>query len=287
VPPPGNNALNHFSWQVTGDKHFLESLYGSQIEASALREYMNTEGSMWIDRIDVPYSELQRARLGGIALVRNSLYPGHAVSWSFQSPSDEENTAILVPNATAESMKILVYNLKQVATKAQLTAWDVVPGDWELQQGIDTNGDDVADADITTTRVELERTGAIQLSFQPRVNTVLNLKLVSKATPYWQRADLGISRSDVVIRDGQISVTVHSVGAMSTSVTTLALVDQNGAARATISVPRLEAPLDLYPRTVTVTISVPANLQVEGCALVLDPELKLKEITRVNNSVKL
>ncbi|HEV7474005.1 MAG TPA: LamG-like jellyroll fold domain-containing protein, partial [Pyrinomonadaceae bacterium] len=106
VPPPNNYALTHFAWQMTGDKHLLESLYGSQIEASAIREFMNTEGSMWIDRSDLPYSELQRARLGGVALVRNSLYPGHAVSWTFQPPASEESTAILIPNATPQSMKI-------------------------------------------------------------------------------------------------------------------------------------------------------------------------------------
>ncbi|HSS20482.1 MAG TPA: LamG-like jellyroll fold domain-containing protein [Pyrinomonadaceae bacterium] len=286
VPPPNNSGLIHFSWQVTGDKHFLESLYASQLEASALREYINTEGSMWIDRIDVPYSELQRARLGGIALVRNSLYPGHVISWSF-APGDEESTAILVPNATPESMKILVYNLKQAPTKAKLTAWDVTPGEWELVQGVDTDGDDVADRDISTTRVALERSGSIDLDFQPRASTVLNLKLITKGIPYWDRQDLGFSHDDVAISSRQITVTVHSVGATNTAPTTLALVDQSGTTRATVRVPALEAPVDLFPRTTNVTIAVPAGLELNGWALVLDPELKLKEITRVNNVVRL
>ena len=34
------------------------------------------------------YSDLTD-RLGGIALIRNSLYPGHAVSWTFQAPANE------------------------------------------------------------------------------------------------------------------------------------------------------------------------------------------------------
>src|SRR5215207_785173 len=43
--PPPNYTAAHLAWQATGDKRYLEALYASQIEASALREYMNTEGS--------------------------------------------------------------------------------------------------------------------------------------------------------------------------------------------------------------------------------------------------
>ena len=239
---------------MTGDKQLLEQLYASQIEASAIREYMNTEGSMWIDRIDVPYAELQRARLGGVALTRNSLYPGQAVSWTFPAPANEESTAILVPNATQQSLKIVAYNLSASPVKAEMTAWDIEPGEWELVQGSDTNGDDVIDGVATTTTVALERTGTIELTFPPGITTVLNLKLVAKGTPYWARPDLGISRDDVVIRERNISVTVHSLGAIGTEPTTVALVDQGGTVRVSATVSRLEAPADLMPRTTTVTL---------------------------------
>jgi hypothetical protein len=287
VPPPNNYALTHFAWQITGDKRLLESLYASQIEASALREYMNTEGSMWIDRIDLPYGELQRARLGGIALVRNSLYPGHAVSWSFQSPANEESTAILIPNATPQSLKIVVYNLSRSTVKANMTGWDVEAGQWELVQGIDTDGDDTIDGARTTATVAFERTGTIELTFPPGASTVLHLKLVAKGIPYWTRPDLGISIDDVVKREREISVTVHSLGARDTLPTTLALVDQSGKVLVSTAVPALEAPADLLPRRTTVTIAIPAGTQIGGCTLVLDPDARMKEITRVNNRVRL
>ena len=108
----------HFAWQMTGDKKYLEDLYGRQIEAAALREYINTEGSLWIDRVMAPTAELQRARLGGVALIRNSTYPGHAVSWKFAAPATEQSVAILVPSATPDAVKIEVYNLEQTPVKA-------------------------------------------------------------------------------------------------------------------------------------------------------------------------
>jgi hypothetical protein len=40
---------------------------------------------------------LQRARLGGIALVRNHEFPGHAVSWKFAAPANDQSVAILIP----------------------------------------------------------------------------------------------------------------------------------------------------------------------------------------------
>jgi hypothetical protein len=287
VPPPNNYALSHFAWQMTGDKHFLESLYASQIEASAIREYMNTEGSMWTDRIDLPYSELQRARLGGIALIRNSLYPGHAVSWSFQSPATEESTAILIPNATQQSLKIVAYNLTESPVKANVTAWDVEPGQWELVQGVDTNGDDIVDGATMTTTVEFERSGTIELTLPPRVSTVLSLKLIAQGIPYWARPDLGISKDDVVMRERNISVTVHSLGAVDTQPTTLALVNESGKVLASASVPSLESPADLLPRRTTVTLAIPTGTRIAGGSIVLDPDARMKETTRVNNRVKL
>jgi hypothetical protein len=116
---------------------------------------------------------------------------------------------------------------------------------------------------------------------------VISLKLISKGIPYWQRPDLGFSADDVRVHDGQISATVHSVGATSTPPTKLVLLDQSGAQRASVAVPQLEAPLDLFPRKTSLTITLPENLKTDGCTLLIDPELKLKEITRVNNTVKL
>jgi hypothetical protein len=287
VPPPANYGALHLAWQMTGDKHFLESLYASQIEASALREYMNTEGSMWIDRVDVPYAELQRARLGGIAMIRGSLYPGHSVSWTFQTPANEESAAILIPNATPQSMKIVVYNLSQSPIKTTMTAWDVEPGRWQITQGIDRNGDDVADGDVATSTVDLERTGELELTFAPRATTVLNLKLVDKGIPYWTRPDLGIGMDDVLIKGRNVSVTVHSLGAVDSPPAELALLDREGKILAAAPVPGLKAPADLLPKRFTVTLTAPPGSRIDGGSVLLDPNGKIKEITRMNNRVRL
>jgi len=282
-----NDAGRHLAWQVTGDKQALESLYGSQIEASALRSYINTEGSLWIDRVFVSYTELQRARLGGVALIRNSYYPGHNVSWTFQAPANEESAAILIPHATPQSMKIVVYNLNASAIKTTMTAWDVEPGRWQIVQGVDRNGDDDSDGEVVTKTIELERTGAVELTFPPRVTTILNLKLIDKGTPYWTRPDLGIGNDDVLVRGARITVTVHSLGAIDSPPTELALVDREGKMITSVAVPRLKAPADLFPKTVILTLVMPAGVRIDGASVVIDPGAKTREVTRMNNRVKL
>ena len=58
-----------FAWQMTGDTKDLEQVYRTQLKAEADREYINTLGSLWIDRIadggGFNTGDLQRARLGG------------------------------------------------------------------------------------------------------------------------------------------------------------------------------------------------------------------------------
>ncbi len=286
-PPPSNYGAQHLAWQMTGDKRFLETLYAAQIEKSALLEYMNTEGSMWIDRVEVPANELQRARLGGIALTRGTLYPGQAVSWQFQAPATEESAAILIPNATPDSLKIIVYNLSEAPVTANMTAWDITPGRWEIVQGVDTNGDDAADGQTSTETVDLERSGAVTLTFQPHVATILNLKLLTKGTAYWARPDLGIGKDDVVVQGRKVTVIVHSLGALDTQPTKLALLDKTGKVLATMPVPTLKAPADLLPKRVTLTLTMPAGAQLKGGSVVLDPDATMKEITRMNNRVQL
>jgi len=192
-----------------------------------------------------------------------------------------------VPLATKQSLKIVVYNLSRSLVKTKMTAWDIDPGQWELVQGIDTNGDDVADVNTTTTTIELERSGSIELAFAPGTSTVLNLKLISKEIPYWARPDLGISKDDISWEDKKLSVRIHSLGSVSTSPTTLALLDQSGRVVASVLVPRLEAPVDLWPRTTMVSIAIPSGTNVNGYSIVIDPDVKMKEITRLNNRVTL
>ncbi len=280
----------HFLWQLTGDKRQLEKLYGAQIAAMDLGEYINTTGSLWIDRVAVPYTELQRARLGGIALVRNGCFPGHVVSWRFHAPATELSAAILVPSSTATGFKVVAYNLETTPVRAAMTGWNVDPGIWEITQGIDSKaGDtaDVADSGVTTSTVPFGRSETVELTLAPRAETVLTFRLRTPGKPYWQRPDLGLDPEDVQVHGREVRVTIHNVGAVSSPETTVTLRAADGAVLATEKVSSIPAPTDLAPKTLNLRMTLAAGVTAEGGSVEIDPDHRLEEITRLNNTVKL
>jgi hypothetical protein len=284
-PRASRGPARHFAWQITGDKHLLEDLYADQIEAAALREYINTEGSLWIDRVSVDHAELQRARLGGVAVIRNIVYPGHAVSWNFERPASDRSVAILIPDATPTALTIIAHNLDPIPVDALMTAWEMEPGEWMVEQGIDTDGDDRADENLSSRTVILERGEGLGYTFASRATTILKLALRSKGAGYWTRPDLGIDEDDVVASAGRVNVKVHSLGSADAPESTITWRDARGKVLATAPVPALKAPLDLLPKTTEVSLAAPSGANLAGGSVCIDPERKLEEITTRNNCV--
>jgi hypothetical protein len=277
----------HLQWQLTGDKSQLERLYASEIETCAAMHYINTEGSLWIDRVSVPYTSLQRARLGGVALVRNSLYPGHSVSWEFAAPANDQSVAILVADATTRSFKVIAYNLEPTAVRATLTGWNVDPGQWEIAQGIDANNDDAADGEVAARTETFERSRSVEITFAPRATTIITFKLKAAGTPYWSRPDLGISRADVAQNGQRLQVKVHGLGGVPSPESNLVVRDSSGRVVTRAKIPALAAPVDLQPKVTTVELSLPATTDLRGASIELDPDHTLEEITTRNNRVTL
>ena len=95
------------AWQVTGDKTYLDRLFNKQRQSNTLRMPMMTDDQWWSDRVDIPSQELQRQRLGGIALWRNTLVPGNLISWRFGSADDAQRLGILVREPTATGFRVM------------------------------------------------------------------------------------------------------------------------------------------------------------------------------------
>lgn len=282
---PADDGWRHLAWQWTGEARWLESLYTDQVADAAVREYINTEGSLWIDRVNVPHGEVQRARLGGVALLRNSYVPGHVVSWQFAGHEDEK-VAILVSEAAPGLVRLRAYNLHSAPVKARLTAWNIDPGRWMVVQG--TAPDTVAPPAATTTRqLDLERSTGFDVEFAPRTVTTLDLRLVSKGTPYWSRPDLGLSAHDIKVEGSTMTVTVHSVGAKATPRARVVVTDATGAVLGDAAVPALGAALSPTPVTTMVRVPLQAGADLGGARVEIVPSGSTREITTRNNAVTL
>lgn len=280
---------NPLTWQLTGEKSVLERDYTASIEEFDAKEYIYTKGNLWIDRVFAEGSrtaELQKTRLGGVVHSRNDLLSGHVVSWKFHAPANEQSAAFLIPDATPTGFKVIAYNLETTPVSVAMTGWNIDPGIWEIAQGVDANNDDIADETTESRSVPFEKTTSVEITLPPRATTILTLKRKTPGKPYWQRPDVGIDREDVVVEGNKVHVTVHSVGSVDSPATTLSLVDQSGRTLGSAPVPAMKAPLDLTPKTTTVTLMLPADAKLAGGSVVLDPDGKVTEITRLNNRVQ-
>ena len=282
-----------FAWQISGDTKYLDRLYSAQLQAESNREWINTEGSLWIDRVTdsagpmFVNTELQRARFGGVALIRNHIYPGNAVSWRFVAPATPSSLGILVPLATPDHLKIVVYNLDAVPVTTRMTGWEINPGKWEITQGTRGNAETDPVENISTRTAGFERSTSLDFTFAPHTTTVLELKLIEKGVPYWSRPDLGIDSEDVKVEGSRMTVTVHSLGSVDAPASKVVVRDRVGKTLATARVPALSAPLDLTPKTAAVTLAVPAGSDLKGATVTVECGGGIPEITLMNNTVTL
>lgn len=255
---------------------------------AGVREYYNTEGHPWIDRVYFNPEPIQQDRLAGIAHCRNSIvYPRNGISWRFQKPGDDEKLAILSPVTRDDLIKLIVYNLDEKPVTAKILGREVLPGTWRITTGIDTTGDDSADSSLTSFETPFERSTSFQLAFAPKATTIVMMELIEHGTSYWERCDLGVGPEDVHFYAHGLNVTIHSLGAVDSPDVTVALKDKNGNILKTALLPSLPAPTDLWPRWREVSFNLHGIASLEGCYVEIDPEHRLQEITRANNIVYL
>jgi len=273
-------------WQLTGDKARLEKIYADQLEACDLLAYINTEGSLWIDRVGVPTTELQHSRLGGQALARNATQPGHVVSWSFAAPATERSTGILIPDGSPVSFTVIAYNLEAFSVRATMTGWNVEPGIWEIKQGLDRDGDDQIDGSPQVRREVFERSRSLELVLPPHATSVVQLALRVPGTPYWSRPDLGLDPEDVTLDAESVRVRVHGLGSVATPATRLVYRARDGREIAAGEIPPLAAPTDLFPKVAEVVLRLPPGQRPVAGSVEIDPDYSLEETTRLNNRVE-
>jgi hypothetical protein len=140
---------------------------------------------------------------------------------------------------------------------------------------------------MSTRTAKFERSSDLDVIFAPHTTTVLELKLVKKGVPYWSRPDLGIDRDDVKVAGDRVKITVHSLGAVDAPKSKVVLRDAAGKVLATATVPALKAPLDLFPKTASVELTLPAGAKLTGGSVTVESGGKTPEITQVNNRVPL
>jgi hypothetical protein len=263
------------AWRSTGDTAYLEKVYSDEITTAEQRMWMVTEAHWWSDRVELFSDILQRSRLGGMALRRNQMFPGHLVSWRFDTPTAAEDVGILVTGGQ-KSFKVTGYNLTGQPLHAVMTGWDVAAGQWSVTRAVDGAAE-------PATSVAFERTTGLDVTFAPGKTTTWEFTLQTPAaTPVTERPDLGVGRDDVKVGKSGLTVTVHSLGAKPAPASVVVVEDASGKELARATTPVLPAPLDLKPKTAQVALKAGWKT---GYRVRIIPPAGAPEITQLNNIV--
>ena len=293
------------AWKLTGNKKYLEPVpdnllynrefdkkkiaenYRNEITNLGIREYINTEGSIWIDRISSFNPVIQEDRLGGVALTRtNILYPMHYISWKFDKPASWESVAVYVGEAGPKKINIIAYNLEKEPVNSEITVWDALPGIWKVIQGIDADDDQIPDTCIMKSSVYLDRGEILKVTLSPRQYNIISLELDEpSAQGYRELPDIAIGKDDITFSGNEISIVVHNLGSVSSPQAELVVADPEGRRIASAVVPSIDAPADLVPRRIAVRINTPVDADLTTGTILLDPERKIRQITRRNDIV--
>ena len=269
--------LLYQAWRSTGDTSYLERVYTDEITTAEQRMWMMTDAHWWSDRVELFSDTLQRSRLGGMALRRNQMAPGHIVGWRFDTPTAAEDVGILVTGGP-KGFKITGYNLTGKPIHAVMTGWDVTAGQWTLARAVDGAAAEPASS------VAFERTIGLDVVFAPGQTTTFDLALVTPAAPVFDRPDLGVGQDDVKAGKGRLTVTVHSLGAKPAQASVVVLEDATGHELARATAPALSAPLDLKPKTAQIILASTAGWKAGYRVRILTPA-GAPEITQLNNTV--
>jgi hypothetical protein len=254
----------------------IQTINETTYEKMKLREYINTEGFVWTDRCIININDVMIQRLGGIAHNRNYLYPLNFVEWKFDEPATDESIGIMVTYARPNELEIIICNLEQFAVSAWMTGCEVDPGEWDIKITCIDKGLS------TTYKLYFERLSDLHFKFEAMCTTKIEMKLLTKGVPYFERCDIGICNEDITLLPDSVRVIVHGMGAVDSPETTAVLKDPTGKVISSVKVPAIAAPVDLYPKTAEIIFSVPAG---ENYSIELDPDGLLCELNKKNNIV--
>jgi len=89
------------------------------------------------------------------------------------------------------------------------------------------------------------------------------------------------------VQGREVRVRVHSLGSVPSLETTVVFRDRGGKIIATGRIGTMPAPVDLYPKTTDIVLTLPESVEATGGTVEIDPDHRIEEITRLNNVVKL
>jgi len=206
-----------------------------------------------------------------------------------------ENTtkdfAAAVVAADPQGLRIWYCSLAPDKRTIGIVPWDLEPGGtYRLVLGIDSDEDGNIDESVEKREFVFAQHGSpINIIVKPRVNYVVEINQLKRGRPAGLAPDPGLSSEDIRFNPDRnlLMARIHNVGSKPVRNVKVAFYDgnpQDGGKRIGLqTIPNIEPPNDLEPRTVTVGINYHIGSPTE-IYIVVDPDNKIAdEITTFNN----
>src|SRR5262249_26492937 len=203
------------------------------------------------------------------------------VSWE----GIDANVAALVLEANPKKLRVAVYNFDDQPRRVRMRVWELAPGKYQLREGEDSDGDDQIDGKARTRELSLERSTPLELELPSQRIHLVELSQ-QEARPRPERLpDLAVGEGDVFYDKAtdRLKVVVHNLGAAAAENVRVRFEDAEGKLLAERTIARLEAPLDLVPKTAMVWLPQPTLHPTPRIVVRIDPDGRLEEITKENN----
>jgi hypothetical protein len=253
---------------------------------------LNTAEGYFTDRIDLGDMRKQDSNAGGLmeamysgSSLASAEFPFNRISWNgFGS-----NLSALVTESSSSYIKLKTYLHTKSNVLGEITFLDFIPGNYEMKIGKDTNGDLVADTDISTKKFSiLARNSNVGITLNGGTEQLVEINLVSKAKSKsnTQLSDLAITKQElkIVRADNSVEVVipVHNIGiADANDITcTLSYLDKEISRKI---IKEIQAPLDLGPKVKNVIFKFD-NPQKGSYKVTISSKLNV-ELNSKNNEI--
>jgi hypothetical protein len=278
---------HYLAWKATGDKKYLIDSWKMAASHMHEQEWVFTAAQPSTDRIFQPTETLVRAMLGSIPCHRggnNHLWPRHALSYE----SGAEGLAALVTENTEQTIKALFYTFDEKDHPIRMHVWRLPPGEYQLGLYEAPEDEHKPGKAIREWKAELYRYAAVDVILPPHQQVLFTVTPIRTQPMDYNKPDAAIGAEDISMEptSGLLNVKVHNVGIRPVDNLVVQVREmETGVVLGEKIIPHIDAPLDLKARIEAIEFP---NLDAQarrGVEVILDPQNKLEDLTRLNNRV--
>lgn len=276
--------LDYFyaAWLRSGDDKWLDAGTKLALYHMIWSLPMLTEAEATTDRVWLPQRLANQMTLGGLSILRNQIFPKHAVSWENATGA----FAPLVRQHSREKLEMEIHNLEDKPITMNARIWGLDAGIYEISTKTASRNPSESPSPGEVKEREIVRYSLLPLELPAASVLTVTLTQKKKLDDVRARPDLAISHLDATYdaEAKKLTCVIHNIGAKSSGDFRVAAFkgDVEIAAQNFESLP---APENF--RTHKMRFSIPVDDPATPLRIRIFPDAETAEITDFNNETTL